>query len=256
MPRAEAPDNDTGLAGLGVLVTRPAHQAEPLCRLIEAAGGRAIRLPLLAIEPLRAAPLNWGDYDLAIFVSRNAVERAAEAYPPPPAGLDLAAVGKGSAATLEQCWGRTPLRPEAGFDSEALLAHPVLRQVAGRRILILRGEGGRELLAEALRGRGAEVEYLELYRRVMPPLDGRIALDAAEAGELHLLIITSGQALEHLAALYGGKVPPALTALPLLVVSERLASQARAAGFAVVRVAPEPGDEGLLAGLKEMARAI
>ncbi len=253
MPRAEAPEQDRALAGLGVLVTRPAGQAEPLCRLIEAAGGHAIRFPLLAIEPLPAVALAWEDYDLALFVSRNAVELAAQAYPPPPEGVMLAAVGKGTAAALEQQWGRAPLRPDAGFDSEALLAHTNLRQVDGKRILILRGEGGRELLADTLRERGATVEYRELYRRTAPPLDGQLPLQAVAAGELQLLLITSGEALQHLSALYGGQVPQALGELPLLVVSERLAALAREQGFQTVRVAPEPGDAGLLAGLKEWA---
>jgi len=110
------------------MVTRPAHQAEPLCRLIEAAGGRPFRLPLLEIAPPEHPPAGLDrleEYHMAIFISPNAVERGIalirERGDLPP-GLQLATVGRGSAARLEKLLGRKPdICAPPPFNSEALL---------------------------------------------------------------------------------------------------------------------------------------
>ena len=166
------------LAGLGILVTRPAHQADRLCELIKQAGGRALRFPVIEILPPHdTAPLaalidTLDDADIAIFISANAVEHGLallRARRDLPAALKLAAIGRSTGAALRATLGRGPdICPAERFDSEALLALEAMQKVHGKRIVIFRGEGGREVLAETLRARGATVEYADVYRRARP----------------------------------------------------------------------------------------
>jgi uroporphyrinogen-III synthase len=150
----------SALAGVRVLVTRPAHQAENLCRLIEAEGGVAVRLPLLTIEPsthlAEARRLLAAPRQLWIFTSSNAVRHAVPlvsgTWPP-----RLAAVGPGTAAALAVAGQADAAMPLAGASSEALLALPELQAIAGASILIVTGEGGLDVLARGLRERGGLV---------------------------------------------------------------------------------------------------
>ncbi|MHB1293119.1 MAG: uroporphyrinogen-III synthase, partial [Sulfuricella sp.] len=147
------------LENVGVVVTRPAHQAGNLAELIERAGGRAILFPTLEIfdaqdmGPLSGAIDRLEQFDLAIFISPNAVNKAMNqvlAKRAWPQGLRCAAVGKGSGKALERFGCEGVLVPQGRFDSEALLALPELQDMAGKRVVIFRGEGGRELLGDEL----------------------------------------------------------------------------------------------------------
>ncbi|AGA90154.1 uroporphyrinogen-III synthase [Thioflavicoccus mobilis 8321] len=240
------------LAGRGVLVTRPAAQAERLCGLIEAAGGRAIRLPVLDIEPAAdPAPLcrlfaeRW---DLLVFVSRNAVELALALLPAGrlPTGPRLAAVGRATAEALAAA-GRGPdLVPAGRYDSETLLALPELADVRGWRVLIVRGEGGRALLRDTLASRGAEVAYAEVYRRVLPSVDVG-TLVARWDEEVAVTMATSDEALQNLLTLVGPAGRAALLATPLVVVAERTGELAGRLGFGEVAVAERADDGSILA---------
>jgi uroporphyrinogen-III synthase len=248
------------LKGLGVLVTRPAHQAAGLCRLIREAGGRALAFPALEIAPggdperLRRIFAQLGRYRLAIFVSANAVQhaepwiRGAGGLPP---GLRLAAVGRATARALGQRLRAPEVVPAAGFDSESLLACPQLQQLAGQAVLILRGAGGRPLLGDELRRRGAEVDYAEVYRRLCPDSDPAPLL--AQWDRVQLVIATSRDLLDNLIRLFGPRGGAALRARPLLVVSQRLAEYARAQGFDQVLQAREASDEALLQAMTELS---
>ena len=122
--------------------------------------------------------------------------------------------------------------PSRGDDSEALLALPALLQavaVPAARVLVVRGVGGRELLAERLAEQGASVEYLELYRRCLPVYPAGTLKRRIEAERLNGLVVSSGQGFEHLQQLAGADWPQ-LARLPLFVPSPRVAEQARAAG--------------------------
>ncbi|HKC30457.1 MAG TPA: uroporphyrinogen-III synthase, partial [Burkholderiales bacterium] len=143
------------LEGRGILITRPRGQAQGLAKLIEAAGGRAILFPAIEIQdvPLR----KLAEFDLAIFVSPTAVKRALAAMKWPQRAK-AAALGRGTQRELERHGIKGIIAPDSGADSEALLAVPELQRVAGRRIVILRGEGGRSLLGDTLAARGAHVE--------------------------------------------------------------------------------------------------
>lgn len=216
------------LAGRGVLVTRPRELAQGLARLIEDAGGRAIVFPAIEIEPLQVdAPA--GRYDLVVFVSPTAVTHGA---PWIGAGAKALAVGAGTARELMR-FRKDVIYPPSGADSEALLALPQLAEVAGMRVAIVRGEGGRALLGDTLRARGAEVRYVECYRRVRPGADPAPLLAAG----IDAATVSSGEALDNLFALLDEAGRRSLRGTPLFVPHERVAAQARDAGAREVIVA-------------------
>jgi uroporphyrinogen-III synthase len=247
------------LAGRCVLVTRPRAQALPLCEAIVAAGGEALLFPLIDIEALDDPDALQGVAGLieraalAVFVSANAVRHAFDLLPCLrrwPAGLRAATVGEQSAQALRERGVPEVVVPQARFDSEALLALPELSADAlgGRIVLIFRGDGGRELLGDTLRERGAQVRHVTCYRRTPPRGDAAQLCDAVRAGRLHALTITSSEAVRNLAALDGIECLDALRRLPLFAPHARIAGQARACGFTQV-VETAPADAGLMAGL-------
>ena len=247
------------LAGKAVLVARPRRQAQALAEGIRAAGGEPLVFPVLQIEPVapdaqaRGVLRALGAVRLAVFISANAVEhglplvRAAGGW---PAGLTAAAVGAATAAALRAQGVHRVLVPAHGADSEALLALPELRDVEGQRIVIFRGVGGRELLADTLRGRGAQVIYVECYRRGKAPLDVGPVIERLRAGALHAVVAASGEALANLVEL----VPePALLELPLAVTHPNVARAAHDLGFRRVQ-AVAGGEAGLLDALVAATR--
>ncbi len=223
-------------------MTRPAARAQGLAALIERAGGRALLFPAIEIEDLAEPlpPLEGLDY--ALFVSPTAVERAFRRVPEWPLKLRFAAVGRGTARELARRGIAPVLAPERGADSEALLALPAMHEVSGQRIAIFRGEGGRELLGETLGARGAHVQYVECYRRVLPRADAAPLVTAWERGAIHAVVVSSAQGLENLVVLLGDAGARHLFATPLFVPHERIAEQAKALGATEV-VVGGPGDE-------------
>ncbi|MCB1876857.1 MAG: uroporphyrinogen-III synthase [Chromatiales bacterium] len=238
---------DQPLSGLGVLVTRPPDQAETLCRLIETAGGTPWRLAAMEIRPLpMAAPVVLDGYDMAIFISANAVQHGLAQL---RGQTRYACVGAATARALANVGIERILVPEAGFDSESLLALEPLREIRGQRVLIVRGRDGRETLAQGLRQRGATVDYLEVYERVAAQTDTKPVLRAWQRGAIDLATITSADLLEHLANLLGDEGMALLRATPTVVFGPRLAEKARAMGIEQVQPAPSNDDTGLLQGL-------
>lgn len=246
------------LKGRGILVTRPAHQAAAVCALIEAAGGRALRLPLLEIRPaLDAAAVQAGlarlaDYDLAVFVSANAVNFALDALDPRPwpTPLAIAAVGAATARALEQRGLRATYCPQAEFTSEALLALPALQEVRGRRVVILRGHGGREHLREILRARGATVDYLEVYRRVQPEIDPAPWLERWRSGAIAAVLVSSGETLRKLHAIVGTLGHEQWRKTALIVAHARIRDLARQLGIdGPVRIADDATDAAMVKAL-------
>ncbi|WP_228719976.1 fused uroporphyrinogen-III synthase HemD/membrane protein HemX [Methylococcus geothermalis] len=249
------------MSGLRVLVTRPKDQAEPLCELVEAAGGRPVRFPLLDVRPsaraAEGAALLQGvsEWDWWIFISANAVNQARALGVLRSDGDTprIAAIGKATADALAEAGITVDLIPEPQSNSEGLLAMPAMQDVAGRRILIVRGEGGREELKERLVERGALVQYAELYRRVPVSTDTETLVDGLRTSAFDMLTVTSGEALEHLYALVPPEDRERLLGTPLVVISERLKNQAGSLGFRYVSVADTASDPAVLQALTDVA---
>lgn len=234
----------SALQGLHVLVTRPAHQADALCRLLETAGAVALRLPLLEIQPpydpaaAHDRLAHAADFDWLIFTSANAVRGAAPwlTLPPPTPYPRLACIGFATAAALKAAGCDPALVPAEGSTSEDLLATPAMRDVKGRSVLLVRGEGGRETLPATLAARGAQVETAAVYRRVPvhPAADDVAALlrraDAA--------IVTSGETLTQLVRVTPACARERLLALQLVVPSARVVQTAIELGFGSRPLAP------------------
>jgi uroporphyrinogen-III synthase len=255
-------DNDLAcdLKGSGVLITRAAHQAESLAALIESHGGRAIRFPALEILPARnldgVAEQLRQPWDLMIFISPNAVRHAADLladdFPPV---RQLAAVGESTAQSLRERGLSPDLVPSERQDSEGLLAMPALQEMTGRRVLIVRGEGGRPLLGDSLRARGAKVGYAEVYRRARPACDPTPLLRGWR-DEVDIVTTTSPQVLTNLMALLGETGTAQLRGTPLLVISERMASRAAELGFTRVVRAAGADDTAVLRALCDWMDAV
>lgn len=250
------------LAGLAVIVTRPARQAERFMALLRDHGATAIAFPTLAIEPValdeaqrRAGALDA--FDWVIYTSANAVEQSI-----PQLGLPgksrVGAIGRATARSLADAGITVHAVPQPGSasDSEGLLAHPGLAGPSGRRILIVKGVGGRDLLAAMLKARGAEVSAAEVYRRVRPAPSGH-ALDelrrANEAGAV-VAMVTSSEVLQSLLEMAPGERYPWLRDAPLLLPGDRVAAEARRLKWrGPLLVAGSAEDETMLAALQSWA---
>jgi len=248
------------LQGVHIVVTRPAHQAQGLCELIEAQGGRPIRFPVLDIVPKIDTEFlqqiqHLNDYHIALFISPNAVNHALpaiEAHGGFPEHIRIGAVGKATAAALAEQHCPVHIFPEDKFDSESLLALTALLDVRDKKIIIFRGVGGREHLADTLRKRGALVQYAECYQRHKPKHDAQALLQQWAQHALDIIIITSVEGLKNLIDMVGKDARPYLFSTPLLVVSERMVEEARQLGFnAAVICAAKASDQHVLDALIE-----
>jgi uroporphyrinogen-III synthase len=250
---------DGALCGVGVLVTRPAEQADGLCRLIEEAGGEAIACPLLEIAPsVRLAEARkkfaaLDETDWLVFVSANAVRYAQTLWDDGIMRISarprIAAIGRATAKAVDEAGFRAAAVAPPPFDSEALLTLDEFRDVAGQRILLVRGEGGRGLLAETLRARGAQVEIAEVYRRVAADVDAAAVVARWRRNPLIAAAITSGEILERFVAVFAPLMGTALLETPLAVIGERVRQAAHRAGFGRVVAAAEAADAALLQAL-------
>jgi uroporphyrinogen-III synthase len=237
------------------VITRPRVQAAPLARRIESQGARALVYPALEIaEPtdldgVLGAVDRLAEADLAVFVSPTAVKRGMRlvrergGWPP---RVPVAAIGAGSRRELEDEGHTQVLAPDAGADSEALLAMPQLFDVAGKRIVIFRGEGGRELLGDALAARGASVIYAQCYRRTRPQTDFTSLLAGWDG--VDAVTVFSAEALQNLVMMLGDAGMQRLRVTPLFVPHRRIAGEAAKHGIRTVELAG-PGDEEMVGGL-------
>lgn len=226
------------LHGIGVLVTRPRHQAAPLCRLLEAQGALALRFSSVQIEPIEphaslAARLGDLDrYGVIIFSSANAVRYGA-ALLEERRNVTLAAIGPATARALNQAGYRVAVQATEGADSESLLRHQRLNSVAGERILLIKGAQGRGLLEQELARRGAEVTTAEVYRRecARPSSAELSALESRFAArEIHAVTATSVEIAGNLLALATPALRRAFDSVHWVVPSARVAESLRAGG--------------------------
>jgi len=249
------------LAGVKVLISRPAHQAHKLCDMITQYGGQAIRLPVIEIVPVSDPPVQHlihdiHGFDFALFISPNAVQFAMQqilAQGEIPDKLKLVTIGKASADKLHKLSGRiADIVPQGQYNSETLLAHSGLQQdaVKHKKFIIFRGNGGRELLANELRRRGAEVSYAEVYQRLAPQYS-KAEFIRIWSQKADIITLTSNEALGNLFNLckqYLTRVQlQALWQIPLVVVTEKMRHTAREYGFkADILIATKAADKALL----------
>jgi uroporphyrinogen-III synthase len=270
------------LAGLNIAVTRPREQAMQLAQRIAQAGGRATVFPLLEIgpavdlQPLRALIARLHEFDIAIFVSPNAVNYGMEAivsagklgllvqpkslftdrtqasevdalldhHGQPHATLRVATIGQGGFRALRGYGIEDVIAPQGDSDSEALLRLLELQPIEGLRVIIFRGNGGREFLGEALRARGASVEYATCYQRSRSQQNVATLL----ATNLDVVVVTSSEALGHLVDMLDEASKKRFFAVTLFVPYARIAETAYKLGWDRVVLTKE-GDDGLMSDL-------
>jgi len=242
-----------------ILITRPAQQAEKLCELIAQQGWQAIRFPVIEIQ---ARQLSVQDnmrvqgiesYQYVFFVSVNAVNFAHKVFNGRIECLQkvsCVAVGNATHTALVAHGIKSVLVPVEGFNSEAVLAMPELQALINQSCLIIRGEGGRELLADSLRYRGATVDYLEVYKRVLPKCDCRLVEEYIHNKQLTAIFIYSGDALKNLVQLLAKeKISNDMLKITLVVISQRVKELAQKIGFKNIIIAKEASDTAMIYAL-------
>jgi uroporphyrinogen-III synthase len=242
---------DKPLNGIGIAITRPTDQAKKLTELIKHAGGTAILFPLIAITPLdnydqfEAVINEINRYDWAIFISSNAVQNGMPQLIKQgiPSHLKFASIGPVTAKALAEFGVLYTLCPKDRFDSESLLELPEMRAMQGKKVMIFRGIGGRELLADTLKEHGAEVTFAECYQRINPQNNCDYLAQLWVEKKLHGIVITSSEAMRHLLDLAGNA--KWLEAITLFVNNTRIAELPRKKGLKV-KVAETLGDEAML----------
>jgi uroporphyrinogen-III synthase len=268
------------LLGLEIVITRPYAQAEPWAQRLQELGAKTYIIPLLEIIPvaepeqIRAIQNCILDFDLyskAIFVSQNAVQHAFEwienYWPQLPVGVDFFAVGEATAQQIVAQGARVTdlAQTQTGaMTSETLLQSPGLQNVAGEKIIIFRGVGGRPHLGETLKARGALVDYCELYERRLPTQAvEQLALIMQEivANKNCVVVLHSGEALENLQQVLPQVAQQELPMenelkkkIVLLVPSERILELAKNAGFTQIYSAQNATDISMLQGLMDLKR--
>ena len=163
-----------------------------------------------------------------------------------PSNLKFAAIGPSTAAELSKFGIQNTLIPQDRFDSESLLALPEMQAVNNQKVMIFRGVGGREVLADTLKSRGAEVHFAECYQRINPQKDLSTITMLSQQGELDAIVITSSEAMRHLLAMANNQ--EWLKNVKLCVNHARIAEETNQLGLHV-HVATVPGDEAMLACL-------
>ena len=254
------------LNNLRVLVTRPADRSAEFAAALTEAGAAVSLQPLLDIAPLsspehseamqksRSLLMNLDSYQQIIFISVNAVhyglDQIDQYWPQWPLGIQVYAIGAATAAALAERDIAVHHSAQA-MNSESLLACADLQHISHSKILIIRGVGGREHLAEQLRQRGAAVDYAECYQRCKPDIDGGQLRSLLLQHSINIVALNSGETLAHFSDLMGEK---ALT-YPVLVPSDRVADLARAQGYQTVIQADNAGTAASLVALKRYAES-
>jgi uroporphyrinogen-III synthase len=236
------------LAGLRVLVTRPRGQARELCRALQSAGAQVTEFPVLEIVPVPAdlPPAALAESAAAIFVSVNAVEHGVPLLRRGgglPAGAQVFAIGRATAAALQNAGFANVVSPPQNIDSEGLLAVPQLQAVQGENIILMKGrseQGGRKALENVLAERGAVVRVVECYERRNVAADGASVAAAgvffSQAGT-PLVMALSVETLDALLVSLASRMAQ-LRASWLLVPHPRVAQAARDRGFFLVQEVP------------------
>ena len=247
------------MKNLCVLVTRPKPAGETLCNAISKAGGRAIFFPTIEIVPERTAALEQAidqldQFDWLIFISPQAVytntSNIKARWKTFPAQVKVAAIGEGTAIALREAGLPVDLFPTESWNSEALLVLPDLKTVKDKKIAIFRGMGGREHLADTLIKRGAQITAVISYKRVLPDVDVTEIIKLLRKGKINIIVSSSGESIINLKKLLGAALQN-IQALPLVVVSNRMADIAKANGFFRIVMAKNARLDAIMTALNE-----
>ena len=240
------------LAGLTVVVTRPARQAGPFVEALLERGARAVAFPTLSIEQLDL-PLGARDayapdaHDWVVYTSANAVEHSLSRLAQPTRAR-VAAIGRATARALASSGVRVDAWPEQGADTEGLLAHPSFAGVAGQRVLIVKGAGGRDALRAGLAARGARVAVIDVYRRerARTPPDALVAIGTPAAPDRTVVAVTSVEVLESLLDLVPDARLAWLRDVTLLVPGARVAAAGHALGWRGPIISAASAEDGAM----------
>ncbi len=242
MPARSWTMSTNGNANFGptMLVTRPTHQANQLMELALSAGGTAYGFPTIEIKPVKKSIdlletiKTLPDCDYLFFISPNAVIHGIEAISGAigdiPKTIKLAAVGAGTVAALKTAGYHCQLAPEDNFNSESLLALPALQDIQNKRIIIFRGNGGRNKLKNELSQRGAHVVYAECYERAIPEANPETLINKLRNHNINIISFTSSDAARNLVTILGNNAELVLN-LPVIVVSQRISDVCQTLGF-------------------------
>ncbi|MDG1097406.1 MAG: uroporphyrinogen-III synthase [Methylophilaceae bacterium] len=248
---------ELALANIGVAITRPINQAKKLTQLIQNAGGNVIAFPLIEITALddysafEQVIADINSYDWILFISSNAVENSLPRLIKQgiPKQLKFAAIGPTTAKSLQAFGIDEVLIPQDRFDSESLLSLQAMQNMQGEKVMIVRGIGGRDVLANTLSERGAQITFAECYQRVNPQTNCQVLEQAYNNGKLHAIVVTSSEAMRYLLAMAGES--DWLKQITICVNHARVAEQPLKMGLKVKSVNAS-GDAAMLAILADV----
>jgi uroporphyrinogen-III synthase len=245
------------LTDLNIFITRPLEQAAALENLITEAGATVIQFPVLQIldtenpAGLLSSLQHLEEFDLAIFVSPNAVHKVMQALPPQiefPPNLRVATIGPSTKRELENYGIKNIIAPTQRFDSEALLDLPEFADCNKKRVVIFRGDGGRDLLGAELTARGAQLQYIECYRRIRPNSDPAILFKYWDNAQLSGIIVTSSEGLRNLFEMIGEQGQRLLKTTAVFVPHERIRKTGYDLGLNKIILTAQ-GDQGIVTDL-------
>ncbi len=232
--------NNQSLNNLIILNTRPTHQADGLNQLLTTLGGKIISYPTIEIIPTDNITTQWDHFDIAIFVSANAVHFSIKKQG--FSNISVIAIGPGTANALKQYGISNSIIPEQ-YNSEGILSLKKLENIDGKSIIIFCGENTRPLLKETLKGRGAKVTLAECYRRRCPKINEQDK-QALLKQTINIIISTSKESLNNLCAMIGND--KSLLKIPLLVISPSMKTLAENQGWQTIICAPNASDQAVL----------
>ena len=245
------------LQGLNVLVTRPGEPGDHLCKMIEQNGGQADHFPTIAFAPppdktaFEQGIAALGEQDWIIFVSpyavRVSIPSIRKAWPVFPPHTQFAAVGAITAAALREA-GYEAIYPHHDWSSEALIAMPEFQHLQDKKVAIIRGEGGRDVLEQELAERGARILSVVAYKRTLPlpSTTENKGLDRLDNDEIDAIVCASFESIQNLKIILGETGWPRIKNIPLVVVSERIKTLAQALGFQTIWVANNASHQAII----------
>lgn len=246
------------------IVARPGEAGAALCADINKEFGRALHFPTIAFAPpadeaaFQQAIKQAGEQDWLIFISAQAVKSVVPAlrsvWPNMPERVKFAAVGPTTAEALNAAGYRAIYSDEV-WSSEGLLALQPFQHVAGQSIMLMRGEGGRELLESELLARGAKLSSCVAYQRVLPTIDAAPCQQLIKSHACAGIIAGSFETVKNLKTLLGETVWTELATVPLIVMSERIKMLAAEQGFQRIWVTRNPSQQAVLETIKSMKQS-